>query len=139
MFRGGSARLAQAVAVQAEVSFMPLYRNQPVFGDLDLALRALGLVPHMFVNINKRMILPLRDQNKPFAAMNQLLEADIVYVRDFSQAQSMTAEQLKHLALIAHYCYGSYDLATNCIHHLAQRGTLAGDPVGQYLATVKAG
>jgi FkbM family methyltransferase len=139
VFRGGSARLAQAVAVQTEVSFMPLYRNQPLVGDIDLALRALGLVPHMFVNINKRMILPLHDQARPFAAMNQLLEADVVYVRDFSQAQSMSAEQLKHLALIAHHCYGSFDLATNCIHHLAQRGALAGDPVGQYLAAVKAG
>jgi FkbM family methyltransferase len=139
VFRGGSRRLAQAVAVQTEVSFMPLYRHQPLFGDIDLALRALGLVPHMFVNINKRMILPLYDRTKPFAAMNQLLEADIVYVRDFSQAASMTAEQLKHLALIAHHCYGSYDLATNCIHHLAERGALAGDPVGQYLAAVQRG
>ena len=138
-FRGGSARLAQAVALQAEVSFMPLYRNQPVFGDIDLALRALGLVPHMFVNINKRMILPLRDPNAPFAAMNQLLEADVVYVRDFSQASSMTAEQLKHLAMIAHHCYESYDLATNCIHNLAQRGAVAADAVGRYLAAMKTG
>jgi FkbM family methyltransferase len=139
VFRGGSARLAQAVAVQAEVSFMPLYHNQPLFGDIDLALRALGLVPHMFVNINKRMILPLHDQSKPFAAMNQLLEADIVYVRDFSQPSSMSHEQLKHLAIIAHHCYGSYDLATNCIHHLAERGAVAGDPVAKYLAGLKGG
>lgn len=139
VFRHGSARLAEAVALQAEVSFMPLYRNQPMLVDIDLALRALGLVSHMFVNINKRMILPLRDANKPFAAMNQLLEADVVYVRDFSQPSSMSDEQLKHLAMIAHHCYESYDLATNCIHNLAQRGAVVANAVEQYLVAVKTG
>jgi FkbM family methyltransferase len=131
--RGGARKLAAAVAIQIEVSFMPLYRNQPVFGDIDLALRALGFVPHMFVNINKRMILPLRDNKNQFGAMNQLLEADIVYVKDFSQPLSMTVEQLKHLALVSHHCYSSYDLATNCIHQLAQRGAVPADAVDQYL------
>ena len=42
--------------------------------------------------------------NRPLESMNQMLEADIVYVRDFSQASSMSVEQLKHLALIAHHC-----------------------------------
>ena len=138
VFRHGAARLAQAVAVQAEVSFMPLYRGQPMFSDIDLALRALGLVPHMFVNINKRMILPLRDHNRPFAAMNQLLEADIVYVRDFSAPSSMSAEQLKHLALIAHHCYQSYDLAANCLQNLAARGAAPADALGRYLAGIQA-
>ena len=35
-----------------------------------------------------------------------------------------TDEQLKHLALIAHHCYGSFDLATRCVLLLEQRGTL---------------
>ena len=48
IFRNGKARLGAAVAIQTEVSFMPLYQGQPVFGDIDLALRALGFVPHMF-------------------------------------------------------------------------------------------
>lgn len=90
---------------------MPLYKGQPVFGDIDLELRTLGYIPHMFANINKRMILPLRNTEEPYAAVNQLLEADIVYVRDFTQPEKMSSEQLKHLALVAHHCYGSYDLA----------------------------
>lgn len=133
VFRNASSRLAGAVAIQTEVSFVPLYKNQPVFGDIDLALRALGFIPHMFVNINKRMILPLRYNDQPFGAMNQLLEADIVYVRDFTQSGSMNPEQLKHLALIAHFCYNSYDLAAKCIHDLASRCSIAPGAVGQYL------
>ena len=54
--------------------------------------------------------------------MNQLLEADVVYVRDFTFPDKMSSEQLKHLALIAHHCYGSYDLAETVSitwHHAA--------------------
>jgi FkbM family methyltransferase len=138
VFRNGTARLAKAVALQTEISFVPLYMNEPVFGDIDLALRGLGFIPHMFDKINKRMILPLHSGDNLFAAINQLLEADIVYVRDFTQPDKMSSEQLKHLALIAHHCYRSYDLAVNCMHHLVARASIPSDAVDRYLAIVRA-
>ena len=55
---------------------------------------------------------------------NQLLEADFVYVRDFRKPDLLTEEQLKHLALIAHYCYRSFDLAQFCLLALEERGHL---------------
>jgi FkbM family methyltransferase len=137
VFRNGAAKLAHASSIQTEVSFVPLYAGQPVFGDIDLALRALGFIPHMFQQINKRMILPLHHADNLYSSMNQLLEADIVYVRDFTQAEKMTVEQLKHLALVAHHCYQSYDLTTNCINHLANRGAVPADSVGRYLGDLK--
>jgi FkbM family methyltransferase len=139
VFRNGAARLAGAVALQAEVSFLPLYKNQPVFGDIDLALRALGFIPHMVAKLNKRMILPLHNANEPYAAMNQVLEADVVYVRDFMQPDSMSAEQLKHLALVAHHCYQSYDLAAKCIRDLTLRGAAGVDSLDRYLKAIKGG
>jgi hypothetical protein len=51
--------LAKAVVIQTEVSFIALYKGQPVFGDIDLELRKSGFVPHAFAAINKRMIAPL--------------------------------------------------------------------------------
>ena len=42
----GRAKLKDAVAVQTEVSFVPLYQGQPSFGEMDLALRELGFLPH---------------------------------------------------------------------------------------------
>lgn len=136
VFRGGSTRLANAVAIQTEVSLVPLYKNQPVLGDIDLALRALGFIPHMFAEINKRMILPMHFTDNLYASMNQLLEADIVYVRDFTRPEKMNSEQLKHLAMVAHHCYSSYDLAANCIHNLVSRGAIATDAMARYLAIV---
>jgi FkbM family methyltransferase len=137
IFRNGAKKLAAAVAIQTEVSFVPLYKNQPLFGDIDLALRALGFIPHMFAAINRRMILPLHIAGDLFTAMNQLLEADVVYVRDFTRAESMTTEQLKHLALVAHYCYRSFDLAARCVDQLAQRKEAPPGALGNYLDFVK--
>jgi FkbM family methyltransferase len=136
VFMHARQRLSRAVAVQAEVSFLPLYEGQPVFGDVDLELRKQGFVPHAFSAIKKWMIAPL-STGDPYAALNQLLEADIVYVRDFTRPEALSTEQLKHLALIAHHCYGSWDLAVNCLHHLAGRGAAPADSLSRYLASIK--
>lgn len=136
VFRNGRNKLAKAVAIQTEASFVPLYENQPVFGDIDLELRGLGFIPHAFTAINKRMIAPMLGPD-PAAAINQLVETDVVYVRNFINAEAMDSEQLKHLALIAHHCYGSFDLALNCIHHLAARGAIPPDGKNRYVSLLQ--
>ena len=136
VFRHGHERLRGAVAIQTEVSFLPLYEGQPTFGDIDLELRQQGFVPHTFPAIKKWMIQPMMTDH-PHAALNQLLEADIVYVRDFTQPEKMNTEQLKHLALIAHHCYGSWDLTVNCIYHLTARHACPADSLAQYIALMR--
>jgi FkbM family methyltransferase len=136
VFTNGRHKLSTAVAVQTEVSFLPLYERQPIFGEIDLELRAQGFVPHAFFDVKQWMIAPLI-MDDPHAALNQLLEADIVYVRDFTRPDKMSTEQLKHLALIAHHCYGSWDLATTCIHHLTARGAGPADSIPRYLTLIR--
>lgn len=138
VLEGAGDTLSDTVCIQLEVSFVPLYRDQPTYGEMDLALRARGFIPHMMASVNRRMILPMRGPDA-FAAINQLVEGDAVYVRSFLAPGAMTSEQLKHLALIAHYCYRSFDLALNCLHHLAQRGAVPGDAAGQYMRIVQSG
>ena len=133
VFRNGAAKLSRAVAIHTEVSMVPLYKHQPVFGEVDLALRALGFVPHMIASANKRMILPLQIQSEPYAALNQVLELDMVYVRDFTRLESMESEQLKHLALVAHHAYRSWDLAGRCLLALAEREAIRADALARYL------
>jgi FkbM family methyltransferase len=136
VFQNGRARLAKAVAIHTEVSFVPLYEKQPVFGEIDLELRSLGFIPHMFATINKRMIAPMQGPD-PAAALNQIIEADVVYVRNFVAAEAMDDEQLKHLALLAHHCYASFDLAMNCIHHLTTRRAVPPDAKNRYVALLQ--
>ena len=44
IFHHGHARLMQAVAVHTEVSFLALYPDQPVLGEIDNELRGLALL-----------------------------------------------------------------------------------------------
>lgn len=133
VFRGGRTRLAQAVAIQTEVSFVPLYEEQPLFGDVDRELREQGFILHSFAAIKRWAIAPMvlgGDKRRP---LNQLLEADAVYVRDFMHPYKMDDEQLRHLALIAHHCYGSIDLALRCVILLEERGRIPRGSRHQYL------
>lgn len=136
IFQNGKTHLGKTSVIQTEVLFMAMYKGQPLFGDIDLELRQLGFVPHMFIDINKRMIMPMVGAT-PFLAVNHMLFADVVYVRDFTKAADMDSEQLKHLAIISHHCYGSFDLAMNCIYHLVARNAVAADAQNRYLDLLK--
>jgi FkbM family methyltransferase len=133
VFRSGREKLAGAVAIQTEVSFVPLYENQPPIGLVDTELRAQGFIPHALVELKRWMIAPLLANNDPRKSLNQLLEADLVYVRDFRRPESLSDEQLKQLALIAHHCYRSHDLAVFCLLALEGRGSLASGAQNLYL------
>jgi len=127
---------ALAVVVQTEVSFVPLYQDQPVFGEIDLLLRDAGFLPHSVTGTKLWPIAPMVVGDTPNRGIRQLLETDMVYVRDFSRAENMTAEQWKQLALVAHHCYGSYDLVLKSIVTLIQMGALPDDACKRYLATL---
>ncbi len=122
--RGGAQKLGEAVAIQTEVSFVTLYKDQPAFGDIDLEMRGQGFLPHCFAEVTKWPVAPCVVEGDPRRPLNQLLEADIVYVRDFAHPGTLSDEQLKHLALIVHHCYGSFDLALRCIMLLEDRRAL---------------
>jgi FkbM family methyltransferase len=127
VFRNGQNKLANAVAIQTEVSFITLYQNQPSFGEVDLELRSQGFIPHCFIEVKHWKV-----SDYPGKRGTQLLEADIVYVRDLFRVD-LDDEQLKHLALIAHYCYGSFDLALRCVKLLEQRQALGAGSQQRYI------
>jgi hypothetical protein len=119
--------------VQTEVSFIPLYKDQPVFWQIDKEMRALGFIPHAFDAVKRWPLVPYSDpvhQRKP---LNQLLEADIVYVRDFIRPQDMSDEQIKQLALIAQHVYASYDLVMRCLSILVDRDSLDAAVLDEYV------
>ena len=129
--QNGRDKLTHAVAVQTEVSFVPLYENQPVFGQVDLELRSQGFLPHSLPATKVWAIAPTI--LGPAVAQNQLLEADIVYVRDIAYPERLTDEQLSHLAMIAFHVYGSIDLTLFCILQLTQRGRTSADACARFV------
>lgn len=133
VFRHGARLLSKAVAVHTEVSFVPLYEGQPTIGDIDAELRGQGFLPHCMPALKKWPISPCIINGDARRGLNQLLEADIVYVRGLLDLDSLDPEQLKHIALIAHHCYGSYDLVLRCLKVLEDRADIPAGTSARYL------
>ncbi|MDR2876114.1 MAG: FkbM family methyltransferase [Methylobacillus sp.] len=134
VFQNGKRALAQTAVIQTEVTFVPLYKGQPPFGELDCELRAQGFIPHCLAEpMNYGTIAPLVFDNNPWKGLNQLGEADIVYVRDFRKPDDLSNDALRNMALITSACYGSVDLAHRCLMHLTHRGEIDKDACARYL------
>lgn len=127
VFQNGRNKLADCVAIQVEVAFVTFYEGQPTQGDIDAELRGQGFIPHCFAEMKKWPIAP-----SLLRPMNQILEADIVYVRDFFAPDGLSDEQLKQLALIAHHCYKSFDLALRCVGLLEERNAVEAGTLRRY-------
>jgi FkbM family methyltransferase len=138
VFRGGRTKLAGAVAIQTEVSFIPLYVGQPSFGEIDVELRSQGFVPHAIFALKHWAIAPMIFSGNFRVGKHQVLEADVVYVRDFGHVELMSDAQLGHLVMISHHVYASYDLAYHCLVALAARRAIEPGVLEQYRVAVGA-
>lgn len=128
VLRSGPRRLREAVAVITEVSFLPLYRGQSTFGEIDGLLRRFGFMPHCFAAAK---VWPLTTRTPVPGDPHQLLEADVVYVRNFID-ERLSPDQWRHLALLAHHVFGSFDLAMRCVESLADMEQVAPEAPMRY-------
>jgi FkbM family methyltransferase len=104
-------RLSECVVIQTEVEFLPLYKNQPLFSEVEQYLRSQGFILHCFVPApSTRMVSPMIMENDILKGLSQVFDSDVVFVRDFTKPEAMTSEQMLRMAMILHDLYGSYDV-----------------------------
>lgn len=53
VFKHAKVKLAHTVAIQTEVSFFPLYKNQSSLGEIDSALRTMNFIPHHLAELKR--------------------------------------------------------------------------------------
>ena len=136
VLEGAGTLLDEVLLIETEVEFVPLYLGQPLFAEIDQALRAKGFLFHRFLGPAGRGFKPLHPTGNPYAPISQLLWSDAVYVRDFTRLDTLRPDQLLKLALMLHELYGSIDLARLCVEeHDRQAG---GDRAEAYLARILA-
>ena len=97
VFKSGSALLGSMLAVRSEVSFIPVYKNQPLFGDVDALVRAFGFVPMGFTELHhwrrttKTKHPALSNGLIPYSK-GQVVHGDILYFRDPSQIKDRSED-----------------------------------------------
>lgn len=129
-FRGGGRKLATALCIQTEVAFTPIYRDQPLFADQDALLRSLGLRFFGFASAN-RFPFTGTPNDLYFEAkrgdIGQLIDADAVYLRDFTGWETLSDEELKRLFLILTLCYPAISATLRLAGLLVVRNLLPED------------
>ena len=109
IMRHGVATLANTLVVECEVEFVPLYRDQPLFGDVQCFLRDRGFALHKLIDVAGRPFRPFNPPN-PFLPMSQMLWADAIFVRDFTRLDGYSDDELLQAAAILDVVYSSFDL-----------------------------
>jgi FkbM family methyltransferase len=123
VFEGAARLLDNVLVVQTEVEFVPLYKDQPLFADIDAHLRSKGFVLHRLMQMG-RTFKPLIFMNDVNATLSQILWGEAVYVRDFMLFDGLSGEALLKLAAILHESYRAVDLvAVALASYDRQRGT----------------
>jgi FkbM family methyltransferase len=123
VLKGAERMLSDAVLVHTEVEFVPMYRNQPLFAEVDQHLRSRGYLFHKFIGVAGRTFKPLVTDLDLEKMRSQVLWGDVVYVRDFMALDRLSPQKLVNLAVILHMQYGSVDLALESLKaHDAKTG-----------------
>ena len=110
VLENGIETLSNAVVLEIEVEFVPVYKGQPLFGDIHAFMRDQGFVLHKLLDVSGRAILPVEHPTNEFLPISQALWADAVFVKDYFSINSFKDEQLEKAATILNDVYNSYDL-----------------------------
>jgi len=114
--------LRTATVVITEVSFVSLYKSQPLFADIDIAMRKQGFVLHRLGSAGRAFKPMVLGGN--INALSQYLWGDAVYVRDFMTLETTPPAALLKMAAILHEACNSCDLAAAVLEaHDLQTGT----------------
>ncbi len=139
VMRGGIGKLSNAVAIVAEVRFHRMYKDEPMFGDLDQEMRLQGFKLHKFLFAKSVMLPHGHGQKVRHNRMrSQLLDGDAVYIRDGNWAEDLSDDQLSYLALAADAAFASPDLTLYCLDLLTARGVISEAATDAYIAELPA-
>lgn len=137
ILQNGRQTLEECLAIQLEVSFFALYENQPSFGDIDIYMRKMGFVPHRILDLKRWSIAPIIFNDNIRSPGNQVLESDIIYIKDPLLVKKLTDIQLQKITILAHYAFRSIDYCAFLLIEMEKRKLLYKDSHKQYITNLK--
>ncbi len=121
VLKGAKERLKECLVVELEVEFVPIYKNQPLFAEIDLFLRQAGFYLHRLMDVSGRAYRPFLASGNISKPVSQLLWADAVFIRRFTDFGDLAPEQHLKMAALTHELYGSVDLSARALAHYDAR------------------
>lgn len=107
VFKGARESLKNTLMVISEVEFIPIYKNQPLFGDINSFLNKEDLIFHKFLGLAGRCLSPIiLNKNKNFAT--QHIWSDAIFIKNILNLKKLDKSQLLKSAVFC-FLYGSPD------------------------------
>ena len=134
VFRAGCRVLRDVGLVVSEVEFLPIYENQPLFGDVCSFLTAQDMFFHKFLALSGRALKPfVMNNNNQFPASH--IWTDAVFIRRFDSLPDL---KLLKVGVFAEM-FGCPDVAFRCLSmYDHRRGTRLADVYRQVTAQAAA-
>lgn len=123
VFEGAERLLDECLVVWTEVAFVPVYRGQPLFGDVAGRLARHGLMFHSFSDPSANVRREWAVEGTPMPLRPQAMWADAIFVPTPERLARLSASGAARLALIAHHAMAAWDL---CHAALARHDALKG-------------
>ncbi len=102
--------LKDVLVIQTEVSWVQLYRNQPLFSEVEIFLRQHGFMMHSILGHGTRALKKALYPDFNFIGTQQLW-ADVLFIRDITQLEGFPLDKLLKMAAIMHDVYNAVDYA----------------------------
>jgi len=126
--------LSKVLVLETEVEFIAIYKNQPLFCDIQKFMIEQGLMLHKLVDVAGRSLRPVELPNR-YQATSQLLWADAIFVRDYTDLDTYSDEDLIKSAVILNDVYLSYDVVYRLLGEYDKRKST--DYSALYMASLK--
>ena len=110
VLQNGIDSLKNTLVVESEAEFIPIYKDQPLFGDIQIFMQEQGFIFHKFIDIASRCFKPMSFSDNVCEGMSQLLWTDAIFIRDFKDLKNYADLDLIKTAYIMQDLYSSFDL-----------------------------
>jgi len=115
---------SNVLVLETEVEFVSIYKNQPLFGDIQKFLVERGFIMHKLIDIAGRTLRPIKLRPNPYKSISQVLWADAIFIRDYTNLQLFSDDQLLKASLVLNDVYMSYDIVLYLLSEYdGRRGT----------------
>lgn len=111
IFKGGKETLKDVSTIVAEVEFIPLYIDQPLFGDVCRYLTQENFMFHHFTGLAGRSLKPVTLENNPYYPSQQMW-SDAIY---YKEKNELNDDALLKLAVLS-FIYNSIDVSYQCFY-----------------------
>lgn len=123
ILRGGTKKIAKALAIHIELRMLPLYVGEPAVGEVMNWLSTKRFEFHNFVGMNRFPMNGTRHKGFNRSQRQQIGDADGLFFRDLTQLKTLKSDEIGRQACVAATLQQTNYLMF-CVNELVARGEL---------------